>query len=490
MDRKQELSEAFRAARQMLQYSLAHNFSVSPPQFDETAAAIVDRFTKYIDQVDEYYATMAAEVFPRLFTIDVATGYRFFHKRAMLMKIWKIYNRAAAVTAGGVQITPRIFRTEPPYKVACITSIFSDYIAPAKALANFALSMDRKLFQPVMIITNQPATMERRGGFQIIPFHTTKIGAQLLAHGIDIIGIPVQDNVSSLSKYMIEICSQLEIDMAVGNSSMFNFPEACVVRSGVVNSFFDMHRGFPLYVDGMDAILHFVAGTRQMQLGPWLERGGKVIDYRDGIEIPPLPEPLPDKDPSKVVFITASNYLEQRLSPEFCHLVSRLLRDCPGSIYRLVGGCERETVAGRFDAGVRDRLEFIGPVGGSEQIMEQYLRADIYLNEFPVSGVRVCLEAMCAALPVVTMKCGDLHVNSTAAEHVGEFAIRQYSPETYYRLAMELATSTERRREVGLALRKRMEDEYDVRVTFAKLGAELLAVYEEKLRQRQNQSGK
>ena len=481
MDKNQAMSDAFRTVRKLLQQSQAQQFAHTPPGFEETARSTVNLFSSLADQADDYYAAMAAEVIPRLFVIDVATGYRFFHQRDMLLKLWDIYNRSAAIVAAAVGVERRIAHSRPPYKVACITSIFSDYLAPAKALANFALSLDREKFQPVMIITNQPGTMERRGGFQVIPYHTTKTGAQLLDQGIDIIGMPIQDNVVTLAKYLIEVCSQLEIDMVVTNASMFSFPEACLARSGVATTFFDMHRGFPLYVDGIDAILHFVAATREQQLGPWLERGGKVIDYRDGIAVPPLPSPMPPRDPGKTIFITASNYLEQRLSPEFCSVVERLLRDCPGSVYRLVGACDRHQIIIRFPANLRRRLEFVGAVTGTEAMMKEFFHADVYLNEFPVSGVRVCLEAMCAALPVVTMKGGHLHVNVTAAEHVGDFAIQEYAPEKYYHLARSLATNPDRRREVGMALRQRMEKLYDLRLSFAALSQQLLAIHEAKL---------
>jgi len=481
MDRNVVLAELFRDARAQIRNSKQLRFTRTGEGFDDLAQRALDFFYEHLADADEHYAEMAAEIFPRLFACDVATGYRFFHNHVVIGKMWEIYSRATALGIGVLKLAPRRFRREPPYKVACITSMFSDYLAPVKTLVNFAINMDRSLFTPVMIITNQTNTMERRGEFQILPFHQTVLGKQLVDAGIDIAGIATQENVMRLSQYLVEICDQMEIDMMVTNGSPFSFPEACVARSGVVGASFDLHQGFPLYVDGMDAIMHFARSTREIQLGPWLAKGGTVIDYLDGIEIMALPEPRPAHDPAQVVFLTVSNYLGQRLSAEFCATVSRILRDCPQAVYRLAGPADQQEIAARFDPAVRNRLVFVGALTGREQTTAEYLQADIYLNEFPVSGVRVCLEAMCAELPVVTMVSGELHVNRTAADHVGEFALPQYDPEQYYQRVMRLVREPEWRRQVGGELRQRMETLYDYRKNFAELGRRMVEIYRNKL---------
>jgi len=481
MDRNAVFSELFRDARNQIRQSGRLRFRTTGEGFAELEQRTLSAFYSYLPEADGHYAAMVGEIFPRLFACDVATGYRFFHDPEVIEKLWAIYNRAAAIVAARVAFPSRCFRREPPYKVACITAMFSDYLAPAKALVNFALNLDRTQFTPVMVITNQTGTMERRGDFQIKPFHQTVLGKRLIGAGIDILGFANQENVMMLAQYLINICAQWEVDMVVTNASPFNFPEACLARSGTVKSFFDMHRGFPLYVDGIDAILHFVKSTRQRQLGPWLARGGKVIDYCDGIEVTPLPDPLPVHDPQRVVLLTASNYLDQRLSPEFCAVVSRLLAACPTAVYRLVGGGERESLKARFAAEVRSRLQFVGAVTGAEAMRAEYLQADLYLNEFPVSGVRVCLEAMSAALPVVTMVSGELHVNCTAADHVGELAITEYDPEKYFQLARRLICDPDGRRQIGQALRRRVETDYDYRKNFTALSRQMLEIHRRKL---------
>ncbi len=480
MDRDSELGKIFRRARKYMHEGMEQKFSKPLDGFREFAAEAVDTLYRHVDAADDYYASVVGEVIPRLFAIDVTTGYSFFHDPETLSMIWAIYNTATGTVARRLQLK-RSFRRKPPYRVAFVCSMFSDYIAPSKAIANFALHVDRDLFDPLMVITNQPSTMERKSGYDVVPFNQMKIGKQLLDNNIDIIGLPPQDNIQTLSLQLIELCCQFEVDMVVASASPFSFPEACVARSGVVGTFFDMHRGFPLYVDGIDAILHWVAGTREKQLGLWLERGGRVIDYHDGISVSPLPDPLPEKDPVKVRFVTVSNYISQRFSPEYCDTVSRVMQACPQTVYRIIGGCNPDEIKARFAPEIRSRLDFVGPVQGAEAIQDYFLTSDIYLNEFPVSGVRVCLEAMCASLPVVTMKCGDLHVNATSVEHVGDFAILENSPQRYFDLICRLVNDAEFRSRIGNELRRRMETQYDYKVTLRDLAAKLLAVHEEKI---------
>lgn len=479
MDQTSELRKLYRTARKQFDEAGALQMKAHPQGYDQFFAKAIDMLYRFREDADQYYAATAGEVISRLFSIDVCTGYSFFHDDAVIRKVWAIYDAAAAVVVKKFD-RPRELRRKPPYKIACISMVFGDAIAPVKALSSFAMALDRELFDPLVLITNQLDTM-RRFSKGMRAYFDTEIGRKLINCGIPIAGIPTQENMTDLAGQLIKNCYDLEIDIVVSNGSAFCFPEACLACSSGIGSFFNMHRGFPLYSSGVDAILHWVKATRQQQLGPWLEAGRKVIDYRDGISVPPLPEKMPDKDPSVVRLITASNHLAKRLTPEFCAMINRIMKDFPQTHYSLIGGGEKEEILSRFAPGVRKRITCHGSVLGIENIMKIFLECDIYLNEFPVSGVRVCLEAMCSCLPVVTMKCGDMHVNATAAEHVGDFAIMENDPEKYYQLTRELIIDQDKRRSVGMALRQRMEEQYDHNISFGKLSLDLLRAHEEKL---------
>ncbi len=479
MDKASQLQHMFRTARKMMSTALKINMKQHPDGFEEFAPEAINLLYDMRGEADRYYASVTGEVIARLFAIDVCTGYDFFHNGDIIKKIWAIYDCAAAQLVKQVDIQ-RTFRPRPPYKVACMMVVFSDLLAPCKALANFALSLDRSLFDPMIIITNQVATMQREKNV-LRPYHKTETGRNLLAKKIDILAIPSCENMAELAIMLMKMCNQYEIDITVSNGSTFCFPETCVACSNATGSFFDLHRGFPMYSSGVDAIFHWVSATRQVQCGPWLEAGRRVIDFRDGIAVPELPEKMPDKSPSSIRLVTASNHLVDRFVPEFCGMIDRIMLKYPQTEYCVIGKDDDEDISLKFDSAIRSRIHFLGPIKGFEKMYETLLKCDIYLNEFPVSGVRICLEAMCACLPVITMKCGDLHVNATAAEHVGDFAITENDPEKYFALVEEMITDREKRLEVGRSLRNRMETLYDYKKNFDKLSREMLVIHEEKI---------
>jgi len=474
----QQLQNAYREGRRILQDTAADGFKPLEG-FNEKAGKIInDLYSHETD--DDYFAHVTGETIPRLFAADVSTGYSFFNNREILDKIWSIYNRASRIITSKIKLPQITLGKNPPFRTACVTSIFSDYIGPSKDISDLALYLDRKLFEPVVISTNQFNTIRRLHSSSVPGQSNTNMGIELEKNGIRVISIPEQNNIADLALKLIEICLEEKIDIVISNASLFSFPEACLAVSGAVLSFFDFHRGFPLYSDGIDAILHWLESTRDKQLSLWIEKGGKVIDYNYILKVPSLPR-RPEKKDDMVYFITASNYLERRLSPEFCELVSRLMMEFPNTRYQLIGSCDTNTVKLKFNSAVLDRIEFKGSIKDEILMLAYFANADIYLNEFPVGGGRVVLEAMSAYLPVVAMKCGDLHVENIAAEQVGEFAIKEYSPEKYYALVKELVTSSEKREKAALVMRKRIEEVYDFKKNVDFLASKMLEIHMDKL---------
>ena len=149
MDRNSELGNIFRRARKFMHAGMEVRFSRPLDGFAEFAEEAVNTLYCYRLTPDDFFVSTVGEVIPRLFAIDVTTGYRFFHDPVVLNKLWEIYNIATSVVAAKVKAT-RTFRRQPPYRTAFVTAMFSDYIAPAKAIANFALNVDRARFEPMM----------------------------------------------------------------------------------------------------------------------------------------------------------------------------------------------------------------------------------------------------------------------------------------------------------------------------------------------------
>ncbi|OGV50462.1 MAG: hypothetical protein A2X49_14835 [Lentisphaerae bacterium GWF2_52_8] len=430
---------------------------------------------------DQVFAALAGEIIPLLFTVDVPTGYALFHRREIIEKVWAIYGSAAPTIAKSADV-PRLVsrRKKEPFKIACISSIFSDFIAPAQAMVNFATALDKADFSPVFISTNQFFTHEKRIGENGLGDWNIGLGTELARAEIPVLTIPGQESISSLSSKLIGLCAEQEIDIAVSNASVFGFPDACLAISGATVSFFDLHQGFPLYADGIDAILHFNSSTRAAQLGPWEERGGRVLDYCFGVEILTLPDKHPAPN-GTVYLITVSNHLDSRMDGPFCSIVSRLLMEFPQLHYQFVGACDETLVRSKFPSELAERLEFSGAVRDRALLTAYLMNSDIYLNEFPVGGGRSVLEAMAASLPVVTMRSGDLHVESLGADFVGEDSIIGLEPEKYYGLVKALVLSPSLRRSMGNRMRMRAENLFDMRKNYRELSERILNIHCAKL---------
>jgi glycosyltransferase involved in cell wall biosynthesis len=478
VDTQMDLADLFRESRKLLKESVRDTES-SPEGFDRKAKMIFEVLDNFPEDSLEL-AHVTAEVLPRLFAADVASGYAFFHNEEIIMKMWRIYNRVTKIIAGDMDLPQVQHRNGPPYKTACITSLFSCHLAPTKALIKLANDLDRNLFEPIVICTNQFQTIrrERREQPELAKTETAMLLAQL---GIELVSIPEQESIEDLSRELVRICAEKNIDIVIANASPFSFPEACLAVSGVPVSFFDFHRGFPLYVDGVDAILHWISGSRESQLRPWLDNGGKVIDYKYMIDIPPRVT-KPEHDDQIVMLITCSNHLESRLSPEFCQTVNRIMLEFPQTCYQFIGGGHPDKILNAFDPAVRSRINFLGPVKDENMMFAYFVNADIYLNEFPVGGSRSVLEAMSACLPVITMVCGELPVEKAGAEYVGdEIGIMDYEPGKYFSLAKELILSKEKRIAVGDMMRQRIEEYHDSRKVIKTLALEMLNTHQAKL---------
>ncbi len=441
--------------------------------FHDKCRSIIDKI--YHAKIkDDIWLNSVAECIPRLFAADVSSGYTSFHNNDVIKKVWSIYNDAARICVADSPLPKYEIRHNPPFNVACVTGIFWDEVAPAKALIDFTLNLDRRIFNPCVISTNQFFTIERKSDVVVPDENNTKIGQTLKNNNIALISIPGQENILALSEKLINICRQKKIDIVVSNGSLFSFPDACLARSGSVGAFFNMHQGFPLYANDIDAILHYLPHTRKTQLGLWEKNGNKVIDYEFGISIPKQPPKIDNKE--KTYLITVSNHLASRLSNEFRDLINAALCKHPNVYYTLIGSGDKNKILNLFDPAIHNRIEWVGPLDDQVQIFSYLFSSDIYVNEFPIGGGRVLLEAMSAELPIVAMRCGDLHVENMGASLVGDDAIQSYSRE----MLDSLIKNKDERSKLGEKMKRRVENKYDIRHTVADLAKKILTHHSDK----------
>ena len=447
---------------------------------EEFKRASLKIFNRLVDlNKNRQWAEAVGEIIPRIFARDINTGYDLFHDEKVMQQLWDLYSTATPLIVENLDIQKWSGQKASKCKIIVITSVFWDDIAPSRAVCDFARSLDPEIFETVIICTNQFFTHKRRIGAEVPGENNTLLGHQMKQIGIPVISLEPCESNTHLAELLIEKCQELEPDIIVSNASPFGFPDACLASSGIAGAFFDMHQGFPMYADNIDAICHFVPETKETQLSLWERQGGKVLSYDFGI---PVSDKVPEKHDNgdKVYLITVSNHLTDRLSEEFCNLVSEVMLEYQNVHYTLVGKSTEEILKAKFPSKLHSRIECVGAINDENQIAGWLLCSDIYLNEFPVGGGRALLESMAMQLPIIAMRCGERHVENIATSFVGDEAILEYSSEKYRECLIKLIEDKEYRHKTGQKLRKRLEDVYDIRITVKKLGEEIYELYQKK----------
>lgn len=116
----------------------------------------------------------------------------------------------------------------------------------------------------------------------------------------------------------------------------------------------------------------------------------------------PIPRETFDPDHNRILLTTVSLNLFNRLSPEFCDCVAKILRRERKAHYYPIGDPVYLDYFMSFfkERRVHDQVHFLG----FQKNPSDFIRSmDIYLNEFPVGSGLALLEAMAAGLPIVSM---------------------------------------------------------------------------------------
>lgn len=147
---------------------------------------------------------------------------------------------------------------------------------------------------------------------------------------------------------------------------------------------------------------------------------------------------------------------------------SAILRAIPGAHLLLAGPAyenEEQVLRARYEAeGVFPRVRFLGP--REDDVPTLLKSVDIYLDTFPFPGAQSVLEAMWAALPVVSMRTvadpdldptGTGPTTAVAERFLGEQAAMAAAGdlEGYVALAIRYAIDVQARRDAGRLLEKR-----------------------------------
>jgi glycosyltransferase involved in cell wall biosynthesis len=140
----------------------------------------------------------------------------------------------------------------------------------------------------------------------------------------------------------------------------------------------------------------------------------------------------------EIILATASHSLPVRMNSQMKKAVLDILERCPQAYYVLIGPCSHT---------IFPPTDRIIPIGRVENVAEVLRGVDIYLNEFPVGGGLVLLEAMAASCPIVSFYDPD---GGIRGRHGGNyFGLDRvvHSKEEYVDLACSLIQDKEKYQE-------------------------------------------
>jgi polysaccharide biosynthesis protein VpsI len=205
-----------------------------------------------------------------------------------------------------------------------------------------------------------------------------------------------------------------------------------------------------------------------------MEDAAKLVVLHNGVKIPPMAcDPCSRQD---VLFL---GRLDVNKSPDVLLRASRAVLAAEPAMHLVFGG---DGVLDRYKAvagelGIADRCEFLGWVAGDDK-ERLFERAGIYClpskNEaMPIS----VMEAMAHGLPVIATRVGG--VPQLIEDGVDGLLMDVDDVEGLSGLLLGLASSPERRAELGFAGRKKIVDKFSVQASVEGL----LDVYEDLMRE-------
>ena len=262
--------------------------------------------------------------------------------------------------------------------------------------------------------------------------------------GIDIyIDKDLQDFVTT-ARSISENMKQKEIDIAIFHqlppinaliARMCDVPYRVFLDHGTS---FPMHKGFDLIiVSNLDSGYN-VNKEFYESLGSSIVDLPMIAECRDSWDKKPYPKAYFYLPEDAQILTTASNYLEQRLSPDACWAISEILKQCPDAYYLPIGPISSTKLKETFhQLGVGQQVIFLGNQKSPSQLIRSM---DLYLNEFPFGGSIGVMDAMASGTPVVTMYYQEgAPQGRYAGLYMGkEYSITSCKKEDYVELACQL----------------------------------------------------
>lgn len=232
--------------------------------------------------------------------------------------------------------------------------------------------------------------------------------------------------------------------------------------------------GLNMYQEGMDAVVYMNNENLLREKEFWDERWGtqKFIcggaDRKEANESPALDRNSFNLTDKQIVFGVMTNYIDVRITDEYLECVSKILEECPDSMFLCMGnGSNEGPVKFMKDRGLEDRCRWLPQQRNSYSALKLL---DFYFNEIPVGGSQVIRECMASEVPAMAMKYSPAHHESVGANIVGEEqAVMKNDPDEYIQKAINWIRDPSLRNEALQRQNERSEELYSAKKFVSRL---------------------
>lgn len=354
-------------------------------------------------------------------------------------------------------------------KVAYVVSSVADDDATGRVVRSFAKHHDSKRFKLSVYVTDVATRRDKSAFTQAAHAGPSakrgkdtfeQLNRLKVPHWI----APLDGDVVSAAKELANQLIRDKADVVIFDATQGDPIAAVVADWEVARVKINLVRHAPLYAAGIHCVTYGDQKQYEADKSIWHDRETEVHFILDGIDIDEATGPgplrsaygIPDQ---AVVMATAAGNLDDAMSPEFVETAINILRAHPHAIYLLVGEGDLAWQKRKFEsAGVGKRVGY----AGRRKDLPSFLRiADVYLTEFPNSGITGVLQAMAVERPIVAMRWGDSNDGSQAATFVGsEGTIAARDTAAYIERVSKIIREPAYRAKLGKSMRARVEQHF------------------------------
>jgi len=416
---------------------------------------------------------LAMEMVKKIYN-DALSGFNaeMLSEPRCLLKVAELLERVAEPLLAREPAAPQGPPKSKPRLALVTINMLDGVSAYSKTATQFARYASAAGFEAYEYFTEETSTERRQHSLlKSSQYPSSMTGpkslAEMRALGAFVKFVPSRLDMFDGSLWLAEEMERDSIDAAIfqgGVASPMMWVSSRVAKIPVKTA---LCVGVNMYQEGQDATVYMSnAANLEREKAFWRPGWGRQVFLPGGVDLqeasaaPALRRSdfqIPD---SAVTFGLLSNYVAFRASDAYLSCVARVLKACPNSLFVCMGpGEPLPQIAFMEREGLLDRCRWLSWQHKSSFSSLKLL--DFYLNEFPVGGAQVVMEAIACGVPTLAMAWSERHAECVGADIVGQvYAVRGRDLDAYAARAIELASDASKRAAAAAELSARARSLY------------------------------